>query len=201
MSVNSAFSVITAIILIGCATEEDKIRKAVEEYQALNMNDFSSYEFVSLTLDSAITHAHNISSSIAHNIENLEYWKNSLKGNEEFYQDLKGFRVQLEGAKKWEEFIEGDKKIIEGLNYVSFQLDSLLNSMGAQASSKACEVYDYSYREKNEFGVVVLRKTKLYLTPELKVEWIALNDENQKRTCNELPVLIDIVTKVWDDLD
>jgi hypothetical protein len=201
MNKKSAYNIITVLILVSCATEEDKIRKAVEEYQALNMNDFSSYEFVSLSLDSVITHAHNISRSLASNKESLEYWKGKIISHEDFIRDMRGSSVEFEVEKEWKGFIQRDNLVIERLNKFSLQLDSLYKSLGDQANSAACEVYDYSYREKNEMGATVLRKTKLYMTPELKVEWIALGEENQKTTCNELPVILDLSTKVWNSSD
>jgi hypothetical protein len=192
MSTKSAFSVITAIILIGCATEEDKIRKAVEEYQALNLNDFSSYEFVSLSLDSAITHAHNISWRLAKIEEQLEYWKESLKFNERHHRDLKSIDPQLSRV-VWEPLIQQTKNRIHELNRFSAQMDSFRLALGDQANSTACEVYDYSFRETNELGAKVLRKTKLYITPELKVEWIALDGDSRLLACNELPAFLEIL--------
>lgn len=192
MNIKSALSIIIALLLIGCATEEDRVRKAVEEYQALNMNDFSSYEFVSLSLDSAITHAHNISWRQAKNAEFLEYWKESLKEDEERDRELKSF-AQPQRAKLWEPLIQQNKTRIDELNKFSARLDSLLQALGDQANETACEVFDYSYREKNELGAIVLRKTKLYVTPELKVEWIALDSESELPPCNELPAYFAIV--------
>lgn len=184
MNKKSAFSIITALILVSCATEEDRVRKAVEEYQALSMNDFSSYEFVSLTFDSAMTQAHNINQRLDQYRESLQRYKNHLA-------DAEG-DVRLFGA-GFEEFAEHWKKEIDKNQRITSQLDSMILSFGDKASTVACSIYSYTYRENNEIGAKVLRSAKLYMTPELEVKRIALDSGSELLTCNELPAYLEIV--------
>jgi hypothetical protein len=184
MSVNSALSVMMVLFLVSCATEEDRVRKAVEEYQALNMNDFSSYEFVSLTLDSTITQSQNINHRLNQRRESLQRYKDHLANAEE---DVRLFGASFKQfAQHWEKEIDENQRITS-------QLDSLLLSLGDKANIVSCTIYSYTYRENNELGAKVLRSGKLYLTPELEVKRIALDSDSELLTCNELPAYLEIV--------
>jgi len=184
MNKKSVLLIISALMFVGCAMEEDEIRKAVEEYQALNMNDFSSYEFVSLTLDSAMTQAHNINESKTLYQKNLEQYKPMLK---EVEADNRRFGGGFEDfIRRYQNQMEKDRKVVE-------RLDSLLQGLGEQANSVACFVYNYSYRENNEFGARVLRVAKLYMTPELEVKTIALERGKELVTCNQLEATEEIL--------
>jgi hypothetical protein len=186
-----ASGIVSALILIGCDSSEDRVRKAVETYQELNMNDYKSYEFVSLTLDSNITHSQNIEWWLSLNREEIARNEEGLKEDEDF---LKFLSSPIYYSRAHDELIEltkqniSRKKVnIESVNSHSVKLDSLRESMGDKINTTACIVYSYSYREKNELGAVVLRRTKLFITPDLRVVHIAIDEDSKPGPCNSLP--------------
>jgi hypothetical protein len=153
------------------------------------MNDFSSYEFVSLTLDSAMTQADNLK-------ERIDKIRSSLKFSEEGIERAKGMPSLLREGGFYESQVSIYQEAVERDRRILSELETLLASLGEQANEIACNVYSYTYRENNEVGAKFLRSGKLYLTPELEVKRKALDSGSELLTCNELPAYFEILKEL-----
>ena len=144
----TSFLIVLAFISVN---DLEKVKEKAEEYLNQNLNDPSSYEFVSLE------HVHDITQE-----DNLNY------------------RIDY--------FTDRNESIAEDLK-------KLKNDLGEDVTKVACKAYEFNFRAKNEYGALILNKTRLFVSNEYEVRRIAYKEAQWLNSCNELEEYREIVLK------
>lgn len=168
------------IILLICAivtlcscekSNEEKVREVVEEKLKAEMNDWSSYEFVSLEILDTIKY-----------IDNINFRK-------KYFKSCIDMNKQLHG-KTSDEFynIKKDSVILAGI-------DSIQNLMGDKVNEDVAYLYNYKFRGKNKLGAIVLDEYLIYISPNREVIQMTNDRKNLYENPGEFPGYIDLVKK------
>lgn len=164
---------ITALCSCGEAgnQNEKKVREVVEAKLKTEMNDWSSYEFVSLEVLDTIKYIDNINFR-------KEYFKSNIDMKKTMYE------------KTSDEFynIKKDSIILAGI-------DSIQNLMGDKVNEDVAYLYNYRFRGKNKLGAVILDEYLIYISPDWEVIQMTNDRKNLYENPGEFPGYIDLVKK------
>lgn len=164
---------ITALCSCGEAgnQNEKKVREVVEEKLKTEMNDWSSYEFVSLEVLDTIKYIDNINFR-------KEYFKSNIDMKRPMYEKTND---ELYSIKK-------DSIILAGI-------DSIQNLMGDKINEDVAYLYNYKFRGKNKLGAVILEEYLIYISPNWEV--IQMTNDRKKLYSNpgDFPGYVELVKK------
>lgn len=167
--------VCTIVALCSCGStgnsNEKKVREVVEAKLKAEMNDWSSYEFVSLEVVDTIKYIDNINFR-------KEYFKSNIDRNKEMYEKTNN---ELYSTRK-------DSIILAGI-------DSIQNLMGDKVNEDAAYLYDYKFRGKNKLGAVVLDEYLIYISPDWEVIQMTKDRKNLYNNPGEFPGYVNLVKK------
>lgn len=147
---------------------EKKVREVVEAKLKTEMNDWSSYEFVSLEVVDTIKY-----------IDNINFRKKDFK---ERIEREKGSHMNFSNS------IEKDSLILIGI-------DSIQNAMGDKVNEDAAYLYDYKFRGKNKLGAVILEEYLIYISPNWEIIQMTNDRKNLYDNPGDFPGYVELVKK------
>lgn len=147
---------------------EKKVREVVEAKLKTEMNDWSSYEFVSLEVVDTIKY-----------IDNINFRKKDFK---ERIEREKGSHINFSNS------IEKDSLILIGI-------DSIQNAMGDKVNEDAAYLYDYKFRGKNKLGAVILEEYLIYISPNWEIIQMTNDRKNLYDNTGDFPGYVELVKK------
>lgn len=161
---------ITAICSCGGSDNqnEKKVREVVEAKLKTEMNDWSSYEFVSLEVLDTIKYIDNINFR-------KKYFKESIKR-------------EKDSPINFSNSIERDSLILIGI-------DSIQNLMGDKVNEDAAYLYKYKFRGKNKLGAVILEEYLIYISPNWEIIQMTNDRKNLYDNPGGFPGYVDLVKK------
>ena len=121
---------------------EKKVREVVEAKLKTEMNDWSSYEFVSAEAIDTIKY-----------IDNINFRKEQFRDNIEREKRTSGSGLDFSAS------INKDSIILAGI-------DSIQNAMGNKVNEDVAYLYKYKLRGKNKLGAVILEEYLIYISPQ-----------------------------------
>ena len=147
---------------------EKKLREVVEAKLKTDMNDWSSYEFVSAEAIDTVKY-----------IDNINFRKDFFK---ERIEREKGLSINLSNS------IKKDSLILIGI-------DSIQNVMGNKVNDDVAYLYKYKFRGKNKLGALILEEYLVYISPSGELIQMT-NDENKLyNNPGEFPGYVELVKK------
>ncbi len=178
ISLTIAFVLLAFIIigLISCSvkqpTQDDIVKKNLEEYIKEKMNDPSSYEFVKLELKDSITYNDNIEYRKDDFRRNMEYDLNSLQRQETYKAEIPSMYDEKE-VEELKAKIEKNEKILS-------KIDSLATLLGDKKNEVASFTYLFSFRGNNALGVKILNEYVVQTNPAPDFKIINMTDDKNK---------------------
>lgn len=159
--------------LSSCNLFTDPVRKSAEAYLMENLNDPSSYEFVSLAPLDTITYLENIEGRLEDFQRSLDRAVKQL----EFFSDIKAEDDAMGSVSSMAEWytdgIETEQKNIDRNKAIIAGIDSIRTALGDRVNEVACYGYAFDYRANNAMGGLTLYRTTLQITPDNRVVAIA----------------------------
>ncbi len=166
----------STIGLISCSvkqpTQDDIVKKNLEEYVKEKMNDPSSYEFVKLELKDSITYNDNIEYRKDDFRRNMEYDLNSLQRQETYKAEIPSMYDEKE-VEELKAKIEKNEKILS-------KIDSLATLLGDKKNEVASFTYLFSFRGNNALGVKILNEYVVQTNPAPDFKIINMTDDKNK---------------------
>ncbi len=162
--------------LISCSvkqpTQDDIVKKNLEEYVKEKMNYPSSYEFVKLELKDSITYNDNIEYRKDDFRRNMEYDLNSLQRQETYKAEIPSMYDEKE-VEELKAKIEKNEKILS-------KIDSLATLLGDKKNEVASFTYLFSFRGNNALGVKILNEYVVQTNPAPDFKIINMTDDKNK---------------------
>lgn len=170
-------------------TQDDVVKKNVEEYIKEKMNDPSSYEFVKLELMDSITFN-----------DNIEYRKNYFNRSMESDQSLleRQERYKTEMPSMYDEKDAEELKVkIEKNQRVITKIDSIANQLGERKNEVASYTYIFSFRGYNALGAKILNEYVVQTDPSPDFKIINMTGDKDKiyLNPNEFPGYREMIEK------
>ncbi|TLP75694.1 hypothetical protein [Maribacter sp. ACAM166] len=162
-------------------TQQDIVKKNVEEYLKPKMNDPESYEFVELKLTDSVLYSDNVKYRKEYFEKDLKFEKGELKRQEKYKNEFPSMYSE-EKISKLNAEIEKIEKILS-------EIDRLSTELGDKANNPASYTYYYSLRGNNKLGAKVLSEYILQTSPapDFKVLNLADNKDQILLNPNEFP--------------
>lgn len=147
---------------------EKKVREVVEAKLKTEMNDWSSYEFVSLEIADTIKY-----------IDNINFRKKYFKER---------IKREKDSPINFSNSIERDSLIL-------IRIDSIQNLMGDKVNEDAAYLYNYKFRGKNKLGAVILEEYLIYISPNWEIIQMTNDRKNLYDNPGDFPGYVDLVKK------
>ena len=168
--------VVCTLFFVSCSerelTQEEIVKRNIEEKITPSLNDAKSYEFVNLTLIDSITYLNNINHRrelfemrLTNDENNINYM---IKSNEEF-PDL----FKSEEMEKLKVSIKKNKNILLKINEVQ-------KIMGDEVYNIASFTYLFEMRGNNKFGAKVLNHYYVQTSAKPELEIINMTTDKDK---------------------
>lgn len=177
---------IVAFGLISCQsdkepTQQDIVKKNVEEYLKPKMNDPESYEFAELKLTDSILYSGNVQ-------YRKEYFGRNLKSDKDDLERQERYKTEISSMYSEEKVSELNAKIGKNEKILS-EIDRLSTELGDKVNNVASYTYNYSFRGNNKLGAKVLNEYILQTNPapDFKVLNLAKNRTQVLLNPNDFP--------------
>lgn len=172
-------------------TREEVIRSNVEKILYTNLNDSTSYEFVSIEILDSVSYADNIEDRVKFFVKDLEDEKSKLD-DQARYKSLKSYSYDPKSVEKIKQSIKRNEYVLAGIDSIKASL------IGAQ-DSVASYSYLFKFRAANAFGAKVINSYIVQTDPQPSygVINIAQNREKVYLTPNEFPGYRELVKKSY----
>ncbi|QXP61541.1 hypothetical protein [Olleya sp. HaHaR_3_96] len=168
-------------------TQQDIVKKNVEEYLKPKMNDPESYEFAELKLTDSILYSDNVKYRKEYFEKNLKYDKDDLERQERYKTEIPSMFSE-EKVTELNSKIEKNEKILS-------EIDRLSTELGDKANDVASYTYYYSFRGNNKLGAKVLNEYILQTnpSPDFKVVNLAKNRDQVLLNPNDFPGYLEMI--------
>jgi hypothetical protein len=150
---------------------EKKVREVVEAKLKTEMNDWSSYEFVSAEAIDTIKYIDNIN-------YRKEYFQKSIENN----KGASNYGLDYSSS------ITKDSIILIGI-------DSIQNAMGDKVNEDVAYLYKYKFRGKNKLGAVILDEYLIYISPNWEIIQMTNDPKKLYNNPGDFPGYVDLVKK------
>jgi hypothetical protein len=153
-------------------TQDEIVKKNIEELMVAQMNDPESYEFVKIELLDSVLYSDNIEFRRKHFQRELYGDQGTLITQEEYKTQ---FPILYDKRK-----VQELKEQIEKNERILFKIDSLETQLGNRKKEVASYTYIFSFRGKNSFGAKILNEYVLQTDPAPHFKIINFTDDKEK---------------------
>jgi len=153
-------------------TQDDIVKRNIEEYVKEKMNDPSSYEFVKLELIDSITFNDNIEYRKDFFGRNMEYDRSSLESQERYKTEIPSMYDEKE-VEALQAKIEKNKRVLS-------KIDSLATLLADRRNEVASYTYIFSFRGNNALGAKILNEYIVQTDPAPDFKIINMTDDKDK---------------------
>lgn len=153
-------------------TQDEIVKKNIEEYLKSKMNDPASYEFVKLELIDSVLFSNNIEYRKDYFNRNMESDQNSLERQERYKIEIPSMFNKKEVA-DLKANIEKNRRILE-------KIDSIATQLGERTHEVASYKYVFTFRGNNAFGAKILNEYIVQTDPSPDFKIINMTDDKDK---------------------
>jgi hypothetical protein len=187
------------IVLTSCNLFTDPVRKSAEAYLMENLNDPSSYEFVSLVPTDTITYLENIDGRLEDFQRDLDRALSQLDfySSEIAREEALGYTSSM--TEWFTEQVETEQKNVDMNTSLVAGIDSIKTALGDRVNGVACYEYEFTYRANNAMGGLTLNRATLQITPDNEVITVAETPGKKIVYPNNFPGYIEFVRKKYQN--